>query len=90
MKKRFTEAQIIGFLREAEAGLEWRALLTAGDVATQAAIARREGITRARVTQNSRAASPRARNQQPHSVDAQYGGLPDDHRTCPPTDHAVR
>ena len=31
--------------------IEWRALLTAGEVATQAAIARREGITRARATQ---------------------------------------
>ena len=30
--------------------IEWRALLTAGEVATQAAIARHEGITRARVT----------------------------------------
>ena len=27
--------------------IEWRALLTAGEVAAQAAIARREGITRA-------------------------------------------
>ena len=30
--------------------IEWRALLTAGEVATQVTIARREGITRARVT----------------------------------------
>ena len=31
--------------------IAWRALLKAGEVATQAALARREGLTRARVTQ---------------------------------------
>ena len=31
--------------------IEWRALLTSGEVSNQAAIARREGVTRARVTQ---------------------------------------
>ena len=31
--------------------IEWQALLKSGEVATQAAIARREGLTRARVTQ---------------------------------------
>ena len=31
--------------------IEWRALLTSGEVSNLAAIARREGITRARVTQ---------------------------------------
>ena len=31
--------------------IEWRTLLTSGEVANQAALARREGITRARVTQ---------------------------------------
>ena len=31
--------------------IEWRALLKSGEVATQAAIARREGLTRARVSQ---------------------------------------
>ena len=31
--------------------LAWRALLTSGEVSNQATIARREGITRARVTQ---------------------------------------
>ncbi len=31
--------------------MEWRALLESGQVANQAEIARREGITRARVTQ---------------------------------------
>ena len=31
--------------------IEWRALLTSGEVSTQAAIGRREGVTRVRVTQ---------------------------------------
>jgi len=40
--------KIIDLLHKAE---EWRRQLDAGEVASQAAIARREGITRARVTQ---------------------------------------
>ena len=36
------------FLRKA---IEWRTLLTSGAVVTQAALARREGLSRARVTQ---------------------------------------
>ena len=39
---------MVELLRKA---LEWQALLESGDAANQAAIARREGITRARVTQ---------------------------------------
>jgi hypothetical protein len=39
---------VIETLRKA---LEWRRQLDAGEVANQAAIARREGVTRARVTQ---------------------------------------
>jgi ParB-like chromosome segregation protein Spo0J len=39
---------VVELLRKA---LEWQALLASGEVLNQAAIARREGITRARVTQ---------------------------------------
>lgn len=39
---------VVGLLRTA---IEWRHLLDTGEVETQAAIARREGITRTRVTQ---------------------------------------
>jgi len=40
--------RVVELLRKA---LEWQALLESGEAANQAAIARREGITRARVTQ---------------------------------------
>ena len=40
--------RVVELLRKA---IEWQALLESGDVANQADIARREGITRARVTQ---------------------------------------
>jgi hypothetical protein len=40
--------RVVELLRKA---LEWQALLASGEVLNQAAIARREGITRARVTQ---------------------------------------
>ena len=40
--------RVVELLRKA---IEWQALLESGDVANQAAIARQEGITRARVTQ---------------------------------------
>ncbi|HEU5170324.1 MAG TPA: hypothetical protein VFU46_07290 [Gemmatimonadales bacterium] len=40
--------RVVELLRKA---LEWEALLESGEVSNQAAIARREGITRARVTQ---------------------------------------
>ncbi|MGB9605736.1 MAG: hypothetical protein ACP5U2_17910 [Bryobacteraceae bacterium] len=40
--------RVVELLRKA---LEWQALLESGEVPSQAAIARREGITRARVTQ---------------------------------------
>jgi len=40
--------RVVELLRKA---IEWQALLESGEVANQAAIARREGITRARVTQ---------------------------------------
>ena len=40
--------RVVELLRKA---IEWQALLESGDAANQAAIARREGITRARVTQ---------------------------------------
>ena len=40
--------RVVELLRKA---LEWQALLESGEVSSQAAIARREGITRARVTQ---------------------------------------
>ncbi|GAB4163373.1 MAG: hypothetical protein Fur0037_29100 [Planctomycetota bacterium] len=40
--------RVVELLRKA---LEWQALLESGEVSNQAAIARREGITRARVTQ---------------------------------------
>ena len=40
--------KIVALLHKAE---EWRRLLDAGEIASQAEIARREGITRARVTQ---------------------------------------
>ena len=40
--------RVVELLRKA---MEWQALLEAGDGSNQAAIARREGITRARVTQ---------------------------------------
>jgi hypothetical protein len=40
--------RVVKLLRKA---LEWQALLESGEAANQAAIARREGITRARVTQ---------------------------------------
>jgi len=40
--------RVVELLRKA---IEWRALLESGEVANQAAIARREGITRARMTQ---------------------------------------
>jgi hypothetical protein len=40
--------RVVELLRKA---LEWQALLTSGDVPSQTAIAQREGITRARVTQ---------------------------------------
>jgi hypothetical protein len=39
---------VVELLRKA---LEWQALLASGEAPSQAAIARREGITRARVTQ---------------------------------------
>ena len=40
--------RVVELLRKA---IEWRALLESGEAANQAAIARQEGITRARVTQ---------------------------------------
>jgi hypothetical protein len=40
--------RVVEFLRKA---IEWQALLESGEVANQAAIARREGISRVRVTQ---------------------------------------
>ena len=40
--------KVVELLRKA---IEWRDLLDSGKIATQADIARREGITRARVTQ---------------------------------------
>ena len=40
--------RVVELLRKA---IEWQALLESGEVSNQAAIARREGITRARVTQ---------------------------------------
>jgi hypothetical protein len=40
--------RVLGFLRKA---IEWQALMESGEIASQADIARREGITPARVTQ---------------------------------------
>ena len=40
--------RVVELLRKA---IEWQALLESGEVPSQAAVARREGITRARVTQ---------------------------------------
>lgn len=40
--------RVVEFLRKA---IEWQALLASGEVANQAAIARREGISRVRITQ---------------------------------------
>ena len=45
--RRYGYRRVTALLR----GAGWRALLTAGEVSNQAAIARREGITRARVVQ---------------------------------------
>lgn len=47
MKKRFTEEQIIGFLREADAGIDLRTLLIHGARAAVAA-AKRKSDTRSR------------------------------------------
>ncbi|MBE0569503.1 MAG: hypothetical protein IH576_02560 [Deltaproteobacteria bacterium] len=41
-------SRVVGLLRKA---IEWQALLESGKTASQAEIARQEGITRARVTQ---------------------------------------
>jgi hypothetical protein len=49
--KRPTEPKIPRVVELLRRGLEWQALLESGEVRNQAAIARREGITRARVTQ---------------------------------------
>ncbi len=47
----FAQDRILRFHRPSPKAIEWQALLESGEAANQAEIARREGITRARVTQ---------------------------------------
>ncbi len=55
--------RVVELLRKA---LEWQALLESGEVPSQAAIARREGLTRARVTQVLWACSASRRRSRAH------------------------
>ncbi len=78
--------RVVELLRKAQ---EWRRQLDAGKVASQAEIARPEGITRGRVTPDPRPASPGFRHSAIDPVLAPPFATTAHQRTCPALHHST-
>ena len=72
--------RIVELLRKA---IEWQALLESGEATSRAEVARREGLTRARMTQVMGSAAPRTRDPAAHSGHARHGPQALDYRARP-------